>query len=103
MPCTSVFSVVYFFQATLFHAEGILITMCSGLLKMGMTVMLMASRSVNGPHFEARTRPEPEITSPNLARTRHIFLKPDLGPNTKFTDGVKICATAVYQKRSVRV
>ena len=32
------------------------------------------SRVVNGPQFEARTRPEPAI----------YFLKPDLGPKAKF-------------------
>ena len=47
-----------------------------------------------GPHFEAWTRPEPEVTRPNPARARHLFLKPDLGPKAKFTEGVKICATA---------
>jgi len=41
-------------------------------------------RVVNGPHFETRTRPEPEITSPNAAR--HLFLKPDLGPKANFTE-----------------
>jgi len=41
---------------------------------------------VNGPHFEAGTRPEPEITSPNSARDRDLFLKPDLGPKAKFTE-----------------
>ena len=30
------------------------------------------TRVVNGPHFEARTRPD--ITSPNQARVRHLFL-----------------------------
>ena len=35
-------------------------------------------RVVKGPHFEAWTRPEPEITSLNPARVRHLFLKPDL-------------------------
>ena len=34
-------------------------------------------RVVKGPHFEAWTRPEPEITSPNTARALHLFLKPD--------------------------
>jgi len=36
-------------------------------------------RVVKVPHFEAWTRPEPEITSLNPARVRHLFLKPDLG------------------------
>ena len=53
-------------------------------------------RVVNGPHFEARNRPESEITSPNPAR--HLFLKRDLGPKSKFNEWVKICTTAVYQK-----
>ena len=51
-------------------------------------------RVVKAPHFEAWTRPEPEITSPKTARARHLFLKPDLGLKAKFTEGVKICATA---------
>ena len=51
-------------------------------------------RFVNGPHFEAWTRPQPEITSPNPARARYLFLKPDLGLKAKFTEGVQICATA---------
>ena len=41
-----------------------------------------------GPHFEAWTRPEPEITSPNPARGRHLFWKPNLGLKVKFTEGV---------------
>ena len=44
-------------------------------------------RVVNGPHFEARTRPEPDI----LFEVRFI-------PKAKFTEWVKMCATAVYQK-----
>jgi len=36
-------------------------------------------RVVKGPHLEAWTRPEPEITSPNPAWAPHLFLKPDLG------------------------
>jgi len=50
-------------------------------------------RVVKGPHFEAWTRPQPEITSPNPDRARHLFLKPDLGLKAKFTKGVKICST----------
>jgi len=33
------------------------------------------ARVANGPHFEARTWPEPDI-----------FLKPDLGPKNKFAE-----------------
>jgi len=55
-------------------------------------------RVVNGSHFEARTRPEPEITSPNPARARHLFLRPDLGRESQIYQWVKICATAGYQK-----
>ena len=51
---------------------------------------------VKGPHFEAR--PEPEITSPNPARARYLFLKPDLSLKAKFTEEGKICATAEQQK-----
>ena len=51
-------------------------------------------RVAAGPYFEAWTRPEPEFTSPNPARARHLFLKPDVRPKAKFTQGVKICATA---------
>jgi len=36
-------------------------------------------------------KPEPR---PNTVGARHLFLKPELGPKTKFTEGVKICATA---------
>jgi len=43
-------------------------------------------RVVIGPHFEAWTRPEPQITSPNPARARHLFLNPDLGLKAKFTE-----------------
>jgi len=32
-------------------------------------------------------------SSPNTAGAQHLFLKPVLGPKTKFTEGVKICAT----------
>jgi len=46
------------------------------------------AQSLKGPHFEAWTRPEPETTSPAF------ILKPDLGPNAKFTEGVKTCTTA---------
>jgi len=38
--------------------------------------LMLWARVVNGPHFEARTRPKPKITSPNLARARRLFLKP---------------------------
>jgi len=58
---------------------------------------------VNKLHLEDRTRHELEITSPNPARAQHLFLKPDLGPKAKFTDGVDVCATARLQKRSVRL
>ena len=51
-------------------------------------------RIVKGPHFEALTRPQPEITSPNSTRARYLFLKPDLGLKAKFTEGVQICTTA---------
>jgi len=43
--------------------------------------ILHHTRVVNGLHFETRTRPE--ITSPNPARVRHLFLKPDLGLKAK--------------------
>jgi len=56
-------------------------------------------RVVNGPHFEARNRREPEITSPNAT----FIFGPDLGPKAKFTEWVKICATMVCQKGNVRV
>ena len=49
-------------------------------------------RVVKGPHFEAWTRPESKITSPNPARARNISLTPDLGLEVKFIEGVKICA-----------
>ena len=55
-------------------------------------------RVVKGPHFEAWTRPEPEITRPNPARAWHLFLKPDLGLKAKVSERVKICATAEKQK-----
>jgi len=55
------------------------------------------SRVLKGPHFEARILPEPEITNPNPAQARHLFFKPDLGPKAKFTQLVKMCATAGYQ------
>jgi len=48
---------------------------------------------VKGPHCEAWTRSEPEVTSSNPARA-HLFLKLDLGLKAKLTEGVKICATA---------
>jgi len=51
-------------------------------------------RVVNGPHFEVPTRPEHEIAKPNPARAQHLVLKPNLGPKAKFTEWVKICATA---------
>jgi len=54
----------------------------------------LPSRVVNGPDFQARTRHDPEITSPNPAR--HLFLKPDLGPKAKFTEWVNICTNAVH-------
>ena len=55
-------------------------------------------RVVNGPHFKAGTRPEPEITSPFPGRHRHLIFKPDLGPKAKFTKWVEICATTGSQK-----
>jgi len=59
---------------------------------------MLQQRTVNGPQFEAGIRPEPEITSPNPARARQLFLKPDVGPKVKCTERVIICATAGYQK-----
>jgi len=56
-------------------------------------------RVVKGPHFEAWTRPQPEITSANPAR--HLYLKPDLGLKAQFTEGVKIYAIAEQQKNVV--
>jgi len=50
----------------------------------------------NRPYFEARIWPE--ITIPNLARARHLFLKSGLGPKTKFAEWVKICPTVGYLK-----
>jgi len=53
----------------------------------GMNVKIFKSHHstcitiANGPHFEARTRPNLES-----ARARHLFLKPDLGPKAKFTE-----------------
>jgi len=44
------------------------------------------SRVVNGLHFEARTRSEPEITSPNPCRDWKLFLKPNLGQKAKFVE-----------------
>jgi len=44
------------------------------------------TRVANGPHFENRTRPEPELASPNPARAGHLFSKPDLGPKAKFIE-----------------
>jgi len=44
-------------------------------------------RVVKGPHVEAWTRSEPEITSPNPTRARHLLLKPGLGLKAKFTKG----------------
>jgi len=38
--------------------------------------------------------------SPNPARARQLFLKPDLDPKDKLTEWVKICATAGYWWRS---
>jgi len=55
-------------------------------------------RVVNWSYFEARTRPGPEITSPNLTRARNLFLKPNFSPKAKFTEWVKISTTAEYQK-----
>jgi len=51
-------------------------------------------RFEKGPHFEAWTRPEPEVTFPKLTRARHFFLKLDLDLKAKFGEGVMICATA---------
>jgi len=42
------------------------------------TFVILQNRVVNGP--------EPEVTSPNPDRARHLFLKPDLGPEAKFTE-----------------
>jgi len=39
---------------------------------------------IKGPHFGARAR--------------HLFFMPDFGLKAKFTEGVKICATAEQQK-----
>ena len=64
---------------------------------------LIPCRVVHGLHFEARTQPELEITNPNPARSRHLFLKPVLGPKAELTEWVKKSTTAEYQKRSVRV
>ena len=44
---------------------------------------------VKRPYFEVLIRPEREIISPNPARDRHLFLKPDLGLKAKLTEGVK--------------
>jgi len=45
-----------------------------------MASSMLQRRLVNWPRFEARTRPKPEIISPNPTRARHWFLKPNLGP-----------------------
>ena len=58
-------------------------------------------RVVNGPHFEAQTRPEPEITSPNPAR--HSFSKPDLGPKAKLLSEPRYAQLQGIKKRSLRV
>jgi len=52
------------------------------------------TRVVKGPRFEDLTWPELEITSRNPAQARHLFLKPNLSSKAKFTEEVKICATA---------
>jgi len=59
-------------------------------------------RVVKGPHFEAWTRPEPEITSPNPARSRYLFLKPNWGPKAKFTRELSIAQLWSNKKRCVR-
>jgi len=61
------------------------------------------SRAVNGPHFEARNGPKPEIASRNLARARHLFLKPNLGPKPNFPSELRYVQLRGNKKRSVRV
>jgi len=38
------------------------------------------------------------ILKPKLGPSPTFILKPDLGPKAKFTEWVKVCATAGYQK-----
>jgi len=56
-------------------------------------------RVAKGPRFQTWTWPEPEITG--LAQTCHLFLKPVFTTKVKFTEWVKICATAEHQKTVV--
>ena len=61
------------------------------------------TQGLKGPHFETWTWPEPEITNTNPAQARHLFLKPDSGPNAKFTEGVRYAQLQSNKKRCVWV
>ena len=48
-----------------------------------LVLAYIPKQSCKNAFFEAWTWPEPEITSPNTARDRHLFLKPDLDLKAK--------------------
>ena len=48
-----------------------------------LVLAYIPTQSCKNAFFEAWTWPEPEITSPNKARDRHLFLKPDLDLKAK--------------------
>jgi len=63
----------------------------------------MQTRIVNGPHFEARTLPDPEMTSPNPGRARHLYLKPDLARKPNLPSESTYAQLRGIKKRSVQV
>jgi len=54
----------------------------------------ISTQSCKRASFWSLDRPETEVTSPNPASARHLFLKPDLGLKAKVSERVKICTTA---------
>jgi len=49
-------------------------------------------------HYKARNRPESEITSPSPAWADSYFWSPIQARKANYTEWIKICATAGYQK-----
>jgi len=66
------------------------------------TVKAAGDRVVSGPHFD-QTRSEPEITSPNPARARHLVAKPDLAQKPNLASESRCAQLRGIKKRSVRV
>jgi len=66
------------------------------------TVKAAGDRVVNGPHFD-QTPFEPEITTPNPARARHLVSKPDLAQKPNLASESRYAQLRGIKKRSVRV